>query len=94
MDIINKINEAVSYKVLRSIKWENLMMDFFGTYDNLMYMAKNNKKNTKAQNAYTTAENMMKNLQSFLDNWPGLEKAAEDARTKQDEMMKKMNKPM
>jgi len=73
MDLLQRIDEAVSGKVMRNIEWERLMSEFFRMYDDLLWMSKD-KKNTKAQIAMRNAESLFKILNTFLENFTGMEK--------------------
>ena len=85
MDILNKLDEAIgSESVLKNLRWEQIMYKFFDTFGMLKNMAIN-KKNKKALIAFKTAESMLKDLQTFVDSFTGLEKLEKTAR---EEMMK------
>lgn len=69
-DIIEKLNEALSPdRMLRHVKWNDLMMTFFTLLDEIQYYDPKKRKH-----AQKISDKMIKNLQSFMDLMPTLEK--------------------
>ncbi len=86
-DIIERINEATNYKILRNLRWEEVIYSFFSLYDGAKNMS-NNDKNKKAQIAFKNASSMLDSLQTFTDNYPKQEKLNDAARSESDKLMK------
>lgn len=89
-DIVNRINEATNYKILRNIHWQEVIYSFFQMYDTAKSMSMN-EKNEKAKAAYEKASNMLDNMQNFVDSFPMMEKLNTDARKESDKLMKMRN---
>jgi hypothetical protein len=75
MDIVDKLNEAtVNYKILRNIRWEMVLDDFFNMHRRVVNSASGTSKSKKIQIAMANADTMLMYLQKFIDAMPGMEK--------------------
>lgn len=88
-DIVQRINEVANMKILRNLRWEEVIYGFFNMYDSAKSMSMNDK-NKKAQIAMKNAGSMLEMLQKFIDAYPGQEKLNDSARKETEMLMKKM----
>ncbi len=88
-NLIQRINEATNYKILRNLRWEEVIHQVLNMYDFAKRLSVD-ERNKKAKAAFTNAGKMIDNLQKLVDMIPGQEKF-NDAAQKEDNRLRKIS---
>ena len=87
-ELIEKyLNEAVSKeKIMRHIRWEEYIMNFFLTHD--YFMAGDSTKNINVKNGQKAAQKSMELLSAFFDSTPVLDQYKKQYDKEQKKLMR------